>query len=1045
MTASLVCVFAAPLLAQHLPIKTYTVADGLPQNSINKITQEATGFFWFCTEGGLARFDGYNFTNFTVSEGLPSDKIKDFLVTRDGDYWLATTGGLVKFTPDGTIYARVITIDEASQLAEAPVFVTYPLPNTRIKTVTKLLEDRRGTIWVGANDGLFRLEKSGGGFNLIPFELGLSSDSSERYIYSLYQDRSDAIWVGTENSLIRISADERVTGYAANESSPVYFRALLEDRDGNFWVGTLKKGLFQFGVDENGTPQPIRHLTPKGDSEISWIETITESFDGRMWLGTSGGLFEFDAATSKFYRYTRQSGIGDNRYQSMFEDKSRNLWLGTRANGVFRLARRGLVSFGLEDDIAFVRSVSGGNDGNLLITGFLNNAPVEKKGAKIEVDGNGKVFEHFLWRIGRFHKDGLKWLRPALPEAIDYFGSGENQTNFQARNGEWWIATGKGLFRFPKVDFDKLPTTQPITILDKKSGLAPQDIFRLYEDERGDVWISTGDETGRGFFLWKRETETLSDIGNMQGLPTGSKDSISAFAEDRAGNLWIGFLNRGLARISGGKARFFDLADGVSQGGANGFFVDREGRLWVASGREGVMRIDEPASENPRVITIGKNEGLSSNLTFAVTQDLQGLIYIATDRDINRLNPATGEIKVLKVSSNQPQREFRSAFCDVEGVLWFGTTSGLVKYAPLPEGAKRPPEVLLTSVEIEGKPQKVSLLGAVELTLRDLAPDENQVRIDFISLAALDDEAIRYQYKVESQSDWSSPAPERFVNFAGLASGDYKILLRAVTGDGVTSEKPTLVSFNILSPVYLRWWFVLGVLALATSLIYAFYRFRLTRLLEVERVRTRIATDLHDDIGANLTKIAILSEVAQQQLGHKMGANGNGKENLLGSVAEISRESVSAMGDIVWAINPKKDSLIGLTRRMRQYAEEILERREINLEFNAPAPARDLKLDANIRRNVYLIFKETVNNILRHSKASTVKIDFALADNELVLQIDDDGGGFDQAREYDGNGLSSIKKRAEDCGGRLEINSVEGAGTKILLRLKLKSAAWSRR
>ncbi len=116
--ASLICFVlillqALILKAEHLPIKTYTVADGLPQNSINKITQEATGFFWFCTEGGLARFDGYNFTNFTISEGLPSDKIKDFLVTRDGDYWLATTGGLVKFTPDGTIYNRVVTIDEA--------------------------------------------------------------------------------------------------------------------------------------------------------------------------------------------------------------------------------------------------------------------------------------------------------------------------------------------------------------------------------------------------------------------------------------------------------------------------------------------------------------------------------------------------------------------------------------------------------------------------------------------------------------------------------------------------------------------------------------------------------------------------------------------------------------------------------------------------------------------------------------------------------------------------------------------------------------------
>ena len=150
------------------------------------------------------------------------------------------------------------------------------------------------------------------------------------------------------------------------------------------------------------------------------------------------------------------------------------------------------------------------------------------------------------------------------------------------------------------------------------------------------------------------------------------------------------------------------------------------------------------------------------------------------------------------------------------------------------------------------------------------------------------------------------------------------------------------------------------------------------------------------------------------------------------------------MGDIVWAINPKKDSLIGLTRRMRQYAEEILERRDIDLEFTAPVVEPDLKLGANLRRDVYLIFKEVVNNIVRHSGAANVAINFRLVGKELVLEIADDGVGFETKGEYDGNGLSNIKRRATDRGGDLEIDSMRGAGTKIILRVKLKSA-WSRR
>ncbi|MBC7899190.1 MAG: hypothetical protein H7070_03970 [Saprospiraceae bacterium] len=1020
----LVLIFSVIANAERLPIKAYTVADGLPQNNINSITQEAAGFFWFCTNGGLARFDGYNFTNFTTSEGLPSDKVKDFLAARDGNYWLATTGGLVKFTPDGKVYDRVITAEEALTLAETPVFITYSLPVTGIKTITKLIEDRRGTIWVGTGEGLFRLERSGYEFDLVRVELDSGGGDSSRYVFSLYEDRSGSVWSGTENSLFRITEDGPSAAYVSNESPPIYFHTLLEDTKGNFWVGTLKRGLFQFSIDQNETPQPVRHVTPEGDSAVNWIETIVESFDGKIWLGTSSGLYEFNPEASKFYRYTRQSGLGDDRYLSMFEDKRGDLWLGTRAKGVFRLSRRGLISFGSEDDIAFIRSISGTNDGNALITGFLNNKQVEQKGAKVEVTRDSKVFGHFLWRIGRWGENGLEWLRPALDPLI-YFGSGENQTNFQARNGEWWIVTGEGLFRYPKVDFKDLPATQAMTVLDKKTGLVPQDVFRIFEDSRGDVWISTGDETGTGFFKWERETEKLINVGNTEGLPTANRDLISSFAEDRAGNLWIGYLNRGFARISGGAARFFDLADGVPQGGANGMFVDREGRLWVASGREGVVRIDEPASDNPNIIKVGKIEGLSSNRTFALTQDLQGLIYIATDRDINRLDPATGEVKILKIASNQPQREFRSAFCDVKGVLWFGTTSGLVKYVPLPEKAADPPEVLLTRVEIEGKPQKVSLVGVTEMALRTLEPDENQVRIDFTSLAALTDEDVRYQYKFDSQPDWSQSASERFVNFAGLAAGDYNIMFRAVTGDGLVSEKPALVSFKVLSPVYLRWWFLLGVLALAVFMVYAFYRFRLRRLLEMERMRTRIAADLHDDIGANLTRISLLSEVAKQK-------SNNGNENMLGSIADIARESVASMNDIVWAISPDHDRMLDLTRRMRQHAEEIFAMRDIELDFDAPADDADLKLSVGVRRDVLLIFKEAVNNAARHSGCSKVRIDFRCENSILRLRIEDNGKGFDSGNsERDGQGLRSMARRSKALGGTLTIEASKSGGTGV--------------
>lgn len=208
-------------------------------------------------------------------------------------------------------------------------------------------------------------------------------------------------------------------------------------------------------------------------------------------------------------------------------------------------------------------------------------------------------------------------------------------------------------------------------------------------------------------------------------------------------------------------------------------------------------------------------------------------------------------------------------------------------------------------------------------------------------------------------------------------------------------------------------------------------------------MRTRIATDLHDDIGANLTKISILSEVAQQRFKQEStGESVNGTSNILGSVADISRESVSAMGDIVWAINPERDSLLDLTRRMRQHAEEIFERREIDLEFNATAHSRELKLDADTRRNVYLIFKEAVTNVVRHSEARAVVIEFAMHAGGLILRITDNGKGFVTDAEAEGNGLLNMHRRAEDIGGTLSVDSVKGEGTSVALHVILKSSGW---
>ncbi|HEX6625395.1 MAG TPA: ATP-binding protein, partial [Pyrinomonadaceae bacterium] len=246
-------------------------------------------------------------------------------------------------------------------------------------------------------------------------------------------------------------------------------------------------------------------------------------------------------------------------------------------------------------------------------------------------------------------------------------------------------------------------------------------------------------------------------------------------------------------------------------------------------------------------------------------------------------------------------------------------------------------------------------------------------------------------------------------------------------------------AFTIVPPVWQRWWFVaLAALTLGAA-AYALYRLRVGRLIELERVRTRIATDLHDDIGASLSKIAVLSDAAGQEVG-----SGSGRiAEPLAQIAGTSRELVDAMSDIVWAVNPQRDHLSDLTHRMRRFASDLLEARDIEFTFHAPPDDRDLRLGADLRREVYLIFKECVNNLVRHAGCTRAEIEFGVAGRQLFVAVRDDGRGFDAAEAYrggsgsgmGGHGLPGMRRRAEALGGTFEIESANGGGTRVTLRV----------
>jgi signal transduction histidine kinase len=382
-----------------------------------------------------------------------------------------------------------------------------------------------------------------------------------------------------------------------------------------------------------------------------------------------------------------------------------------------------------------------------------------------------------------------------------------------------------------------------------------------------------------------------------------------------------------------------------------------------------------------------------------------------------------------------------SALFDIAtGDLWYAQRSAVSRLVPPPATAAAAPAILITAVEVAAEPQALSPLG--ETIVRPLQVDayRNHLRIDYVALSFTPGEEVRYQYRLGAESAWTAPSAQRSVNFANLSAGTYRFAVRAVTMDGTTSAAPATLEFTVLPPIWRRWWFLSLIAAATAAVLYGAYRYRLAKAVEIATVRARIATDLHDDIGANLTKIAILSEVARQQSARE----GNASEHLT-AIARISRESVAAMRDVVWAVNPRRDTLRDTIRRMRQHAEESVAGRNVRLEFHTLAIDLNLRVPIDVRRDFFLIFKESLNNAVRHSQCKAITIEVSTDAAMLHLRVVDDGVGFDVRADPTGVGLDNMRRRAEKINAALEVASVVGQGTIVKLSVPASSATRLRR
>jgi signal transduction histidine kinase/ligand-binding sensor domain-containing protein len=1018
--------------AEILPVKTYTAADGLPRDAVSKVRQDARGFLWFCTSEGLARFDGYAFKLYSKDDGLPDPLVQDFLITRSGQYLLATGAGLVHFNPDG------VRGPVQAGSKDKPMFVTYlppKTPNSPAETpipvwdryyIEVLYEDAQGVVWVGTRfDGLFRLEERDGQLVLHQVELHTGKNP---IVVSMAEDQRGNLWAAAyvnvgNGELYRLSTNGRVEHF----TKPGWrVHALVKDPRGRLWAGSDHEGVRLCLIDENsdGNRSVFSHCY--GKEENLGKGRVIHSFqasDGIIWAGTSNGVVRLDANSPSdkpnFQLYGEQQGICSRGVYSVNEDRDGNLWFLTGC-GAIRMTRNAFVRYDKEDGLK-------AKGANSIFT--------DRSGSLIVVTNEARDMMLNVFDGQRFFQ-----VKANTPPGINH-GWGTGQIVVNSRAGDWWFPTDESvLYRFRGItDVRQLLDARPQAYT-AKEGFTDQMVWRMYEDLHGDLWISTSYQDK--FLRWDHQTDKIIQLSAASNDPNPAPRP-NAFVEDTEGTLWMGGRMKDqcyLLRHRNGNLKVFGRAEGIpANEQPRSLLIDGKGRLWFTSESHGIGRIDDPRSEPLKIAWHNRGNGLSTNWTESLVEDRYGRIYIGTRRGVDCLTPETGQVRSFTSADGLPKGSIYVAGRDTQDALWFASELGVARYVPEAPRPNQPPTIFLTGLRVAGVPQRVSEIGDLSLPELKLSPSQTNVTIDFLSPSATADPHLRYQYKLEGREDWSAPTEQRSVDFANLSAGSYRFLVRAVNADGIHSATPASVSFTVAAPVWQRWWFLALAVGAIGGLTFAAYRYRVAQLLALERMRTRIATDLHDEVGSSLSQIAILSEVARLRLPRNGQPDAAGAVEPMEKVAVTSREAVDAMSDIVWAINPQRDQLSDLTQRMRRFASDTLTARDIRLRFHAPE--QDLSLDAEVRRQVFLVFKECVNNIARHAEATEVEIEFALADHHLSLRVWDNGHGFAETApepgQNGGNGLLSMRRRAQELGGRLEVSSGNGDGTTIRLEAPL--------
>jgi signal transduction histidine kinase/ligand-binding sensor domain-containing protein len=933
----------------------------------------------------LERFDGNQFEDFPTEDvtHLPIRGIRTLLLDSHGRLWLVMDRGVVMCVEKST--AKVFSNSEGLPTSQAQTFA----------------EDAQGGIWIsfGSTRNVVRILD--GRVTSFGITDGIPNGGGREATAAIAADNKRELWL--------------VKGGAVTVFRDGHFRTLAKLPDagsvsvtaaktGGIWIcagSHLSKFTEAGGLEAQGQ-------LPDGATATALLEDRA----GGLWIGT--------AANGLFLR--TGSGLqvmpaSHGQIACLLEDREGNIWAGTSGGGLNRLRPRAVELLGTKDGLPFesVRSVCEDSTGTVWAT-TQNGLLARQAGAGWEV----------------------------VPLETNWPGARVNCVASDSEGSVWIGTADSGLLRFQNGQFTSVPT---------RAG-RNEAIHGLMVSSNGDLWIAFSSRVQR------MHGDTLKSIN----LPSAAH-YVRAMAEDISGNIWVGTSDGQLFRIHDTNV----VAETARvQGGASSIrclYSTPDGALWIGYAGAGLGRFKE--DEYSRLTT---RQGLHNDYISQIVADNAGRLWMAGNGGIFQVSLeelsdfADGTIdRVRSVVYGRAEGlpSLQATYEMVPGAtrgrddrIWMSMQTGLAVVHP--EGIRgnpEPPPVLITKISVDDQPvaqydsqsplREAETRGLADLRQRfpslELGAHYRKLKFDFTALSFAAPENVNFRYRVEPFEDtWNEGGTERSWTYPHLDPGNYRFRVIACNNSGVWNEKGAAIDFTVEPFFWQRLWFRLAMVGTFTLCIVAIVRYvsfrRLRRQVEqlerqtmLHKERARIAKDIHDDLGANLTQITLLSELARQDMTAPEKAGGH-----VDKISSTARQVMKSLDEIVWAVNPRNDTLPHLVDYLGQFTLDFLRAPGIRCRLDLPEHPPALNVSADIRHNLFLAVKEALNNIVKHAGAKEVRLGVDVSNGKLRVVVRDDGHGFEQSPDNAwADGLRNMRQRMGEIGGDCAIESHAGQGTTI--------------